>query len=96
MKNKLNNFFCGFSLGLILPFIATYVFYLLQKSYHSLNNFIAINYKYGSLPGILTFCLMINIPVVYYLLKREYYKGARGAFTAIVLWSVFILYLKFK
>lgn len=91
-----NNFFLGFISGLLLPFIATFIFYLFQKSYHTLSNFIAINYKYGTLSGILTFCLMINIPLVYSLLKKDYYKGAKGAFAAIIIWSIFVLYLKFK
>jgi len=100
MKNnkekKINNFFLSFIIGLILPAIAVLIFYFTRTSYNSLKNFILINLKYGKLSGILTFCLMINVPIIYYSLKKEYYKAARGTFLAVIIWTILILYLNFS
>ena len=85
----------GILLGLIAPFIALLLYYLINYRYMTIPGFINFMRLGEMYTPVITLCVLSNLGVFYLFIWKEKYKGARGVLTSTFIWGAFVVYLKF-
>ncbi len=85
----------GMILGLATPFITLVLYYKINFSFMTVDEFI----KYLKLGDIVTslisLCILTNLAVFYPFIWKEKYKGAYGVLASTFIWAAVVVFLKF-
>jgi hypothetical protein len=85
----------GTFLGLLAPFIAFVLYYLINYRYMTISGFINFM-KIGDIfTPVISLCVLVNLGVFYLFIWKEKYIGARGVLASTFIWATFVVYLKF-
>jgi hypothetical protein len=86
----------GFIAGVMLPFIAFYIFYLAKGNHdNGFIGYLKTMSVFNMASPILSVCVIANLGLFYIMLNRNMYKFSQGIVGATVLYGLFIIYLKF-
>jgi len=95
LSRRLNKFWIGLSLGIVLPSVVFLLVYLIGYSKTPFEEFLQFAFVIRALPKILCLCVIPNLAVFYLFLNREYWYATRGVITATLLCTLAILAIKF-
>lgn len=90
-----NNFAGGLLFGLLLPFLAIGVYYLLSGAGQGFFSFLNETQRIRLLSPILSLAALLNLAAFYFFLQKNWYRTVQGVITATLLYAFLILYLKF-
>jgi hypothetical protein len=85
----------GLIFGCIAPFIAMFLYFIINYGYMTIGEFIRFLKMGDNYPVFITMCLLVNLAVFYPFIWKEKYNGAKGVLAATFVWAAFIIYLKF-
>lgn len=90
-----NNFWLGIILGLVLPILALFVYWMWSFKYM---NFAPQFFRFlltgRVLSAVLSLCLIPNLGVFFLFLNRERWKTCRGIILTMLIYGFIIVYLK--
>jgi uncharacterized membrane protein YjjP (DUF1212 family) len=99
---KLNKPIIGFLLGLVLPVLGDIiVYFILFKGQMSFSEYIGMFGKMFStyhdplLPKAMSLSMIMQLVPFIYFTNKHYDLGARGVFSATILWAVLIVLIRF-
>lgn len=84
----------GVLIGLILPTIFIFAFYLINYSYTTFIVMIEHYYEVGKISALLSLSLIINLIVFFTLYWRKFEMAPRGVILATFIWGIAIVYFK--
>ena len=94
---KKDSIVLGIAVGLIVPIIAFWLYYLYNFRIYSPAFFIQYVYKTGLIAPILTICLVINFWLFLLSIKKfDLDNLAKGILISTMLYALFILYFKLR
>jgi hypothetical protein len=97
MLQKLDNVIIGLLLGLILPVIGIYIYYIF--TYHGLTSFTGFIAYFNSVHLFIAYvslsCYITNLPMFFLFIQKEKYQAARGILFATVAYTIWVIYEKF-
>lgn len=93
-KKSFNNLTIGIILGIIIPLISVYFFYLAKNLAQDFGSYIEYLIKYKLVTKILSVAAISNLAVFYIFLQTNRYQSSRGIIIATFLYAIItILYL---
>ena len=94
-----DHFFLGFLLGIIIPMIGIFFFYLFKFLPDNLSFtdflFLVKSNQY-MIPKIISLGLLATIPLITYYKNRKLYTTLKGIFVAIMLYGIIAVLYKFN
>ena len=94
---KKDSLITGIVLGIVIPIIAFWAYYLYNFRIYSPGYFIKFVFRTGMIAPILTICLMLNLWLFLIFIKKlEADKSAKGMMISTMLYALFILYFKLR
>ncbi|HNZ72013.1 MAG TPA: hypothetical protein PKJ43_05285 [Prolixibacteraceae bacterium] len=91
MKNKLlifNKIYVGLLLGLALPVLTFYVYFLIRHHQEiSFEFFISMLHKYRLLFKVVSLCVLVNLPVFYGFIQLKFWQTSKGIVMACFLFA---------
>ena len=95
ISRRLNNFWIGLALGIVLPLFVILFIYLFGYSNKTFSEFLAAAIIRKVLPKILSLCVIPNLAVFYFFLNKEFWYATRGVIAATLLCTISIVIIKF-
>ena len=95
ISRRLNKFWIGLALGIVLPLITFILVYLIGYSKTPLEDFLEFAFVIRALPKILSMCAIPNLAIFYLFLNKEYWYATRGVITATILCTLVVVVIKF-
>ena len=95
LSRRLNKFWIGLSLGIVLPLAVFLLVYLVGYSKTPFEEFLEFAFKIKALPKILCLCVIPNLLIFYFFLNKEFWHTTRGVITATLLCALAVLAIKF-
>lgn len=93
-KYKYDKMIVGVALGILLPSLFIFIFYLVNYSFTSFAITIEHYYEVGRLSALLSLSLLVNLALFFILYKLDYEMAPRGLILATFLWGIAIVYFK--
>lgn len=83
----------GFILGLLMPVISFFAFYLFRYTEISLSDFLNYVYFRGVLSSLLSLNILPNLVLFFFFIRKDYLLSARGVLLATIIFAgaVFII-----
>jgi hypothetical protein len=94
MNRRLNSFWIGAAMGLILPLLVFLIFYLVMYAHVPLGEYLTYSAKMRALPKLLSLCAIPNLIIFYLFLNREYWFATRGVIGATLLYTFGVIAIK--
>lgn len=94
-KAKFNSTYLGCFLGIIVPFITVYIFYLYKYQTLTFVNFLKRLDAVNIASAIVSLCAIPNLFVFFIFIWINYLYTARGVVFATMLYAVFVVCLKY-
>lgn len=91
---KYDNLYLGLLIGILAPIVILLVYYQLNFSYLSVNNFIFKMFVGAVLVPLLSLCTIANLGVFYLFIWKERYYSARGVIFATILYAIVVFTYK--
>lgn len=94
---KLNKTWFGFALGMVLPIISFFAYYMYKLSINnemSLKKFIDILIENEALIAVLSICLLPNLLFFFLLQKLNYWYAIKGVIATVVIYTLFVVVIK--
>ncbi len=85
----------GFILGLLCPLLSLTIYYQVNFSYMTINEFMRYVKLADTFTALISLSVLVNLAVFYPFIWKEKYAGARGVLGATFLWSALVVFLKF-
>ena len=96
MKNfNWDRMWIGLSMGLLCPFIALSIYYLINYNYMTIGGFINYMRTGDTYTPLISLCVLANLVPFYVFLNKEYWQGTRGILAATFVWAAIVVFLKF-
>jgi hypothetical protein len=97
MQKRLDNLFVGIVLGLIMPVVMLFFYYIFTYRYQtSFSGFVAYFSRLNIIVASLSLsCYAANLPLFFLFIWREHYKAGRGVLFATILYTLWVVYEKF-
>lgn len=90
-----NNFAGGLLLGLLLPALALFLYFLVMERESGFFDFIAENQRIRLLSPLLSLAALLNLAAFYFFLQKKWFRTVQGVISATLLYAMLILFLKF-
>ena len=85
----------GFGMGLLLPVITFYLYYLVKFNDLVFVDYIKSIHHYRLLFKIMSLCVLSDLPLFYLFIQFKYYKGSRGIVMACFLYAFAVMSYRF-
>lgn len=97
MQKRFDHIAIGFVLGLIVPVITLFLYYLFTYRYQtSFNGFIEYFSRLKIIVASVSLaCYASNLPLFFLFIWREHNRSARGVLFATVAYTIWVMYEKF-
>ena len=94
MKLKTDHLLLGLAVGLLLPPLSFYIFYLLYYDVMGFYRFIEYTIEMKTFVARTSLCVISNLAGFFLFIYTDRYRSARGVLLATLLWAGLIFYLK--
>lgn len=94
-KIDFDKIWIGFLMGLVCPFLSLTIYYQINFSYMTMNEFMRYVKLADTFTALISLSVLVNLAVFYPFIWKEKYYGARGVLGATFLWSALVVFLKF-
>lgn len=95
MKNKINALIVGLIIGLLVPIIAIYIFFLFSNHQLSWTDYLNHLFRYKLVSHVISIGAISNLLVFFGFSRFDYLKAARGVVFATMLYAIFVAIVKF-
>jgi hypothetical protein len=95
LNKKLNKTWIGLSAGILIPVMATVVFYFAENHTKSYIDYLGLMVRMDILSHIVSICALPNLLIFFIFIWSELYYSARGVVFATMIWAFFVLILRF-
>ncbi len=97
MLKKIDNIFVGLGLGILMPVIGVFVYYLFTfRVQTSFDGFIAYFRSIHLFVAYISLsCYITNLPMFFLFLRKDKYQAARGVLFATIVYTAWVVYEKF-
>ena len=95
MKSKLDKFYVGLTLGLILPSILMYLYWQVNYGYMDLNKFIQFTSMGQIHVKLISLFTAVNLGLFFLFIWRNHNLAARGVLGATFLYTLVVVVVKF-
>jgi len=85
----------GLLLGLLAPFIAFSIYYLINYRYMTVGGFVNYIRLGDTYTPLISLCVLSNLLPFYLMINTEKYQGTKGVLGATFIWAALIIFLKF-
>jgi hypothetical protein len=92
---KYNSLGLGLFLGLAVPLLAFFVFYLVRYSNLSLGEFLSVYKNLGILTHIVSLSVIPDLLVFYGFIRKNLLKSARGVLLATFIFTLTVIIIRF-
>lgn len=94
-KGAIDNVWLGIILGLILPILGIYIYYLVKFGNMEVYLFIKHLKLGNSYTALVTLSVLSNLIAFYPFIEKEKYYAARGVLAATIFWAAVVIALKY-
>ena len=94
MKNKINTLGTGLILGILVPVISFFVFYLIKFRHYDFDDYVTGVMLHAILTKVLSLCILPNLALFFIFIWTNKLTAARGVLTATIFLSIVMLLLK--
>mgnify|MGYP001627207956 CR=1 FL=1 len=95
MVQLANKFSGGLVLGLCIPALALFVYFIVIHPEIGFFAFIAENQRVRLLSPLLSLAALLNLAAFYFFLQKKWFKTVQGVISATLIYALLILLLKF-
>ena len=95
---KLNKTWIGFALGMLLPIISFFAYYMYNLSINnqlSVKKFIDTLLNQEALIAVLSICLLPNLLLFFLFKKLDYWYAIKGVIATVIIYTLLVVVLKF-
>ncbi|MCK9254576.1 MAG: hypothetical protein GX793_10075 [Bacteroidales bacterium] len=95
---KLNKTWFGFALGMLLPIISFFAYYMYNLSINnqlSVKKFIDTLLNQEALIAVLSICLLPNLLLFFLFKKLDYWYAIKGVIATVIIYTLLVVVLKF-
>lgn len=92
---KYNSIWLGLSLGLAVPVLAFFIFYLVRYNNLSLREFLTVYKNLGILTHIVSLSVIPDLLVFFGFIRKNLLKSARGVLLATFIFTLTVIIIRF-
>ena len=92
---KLDKLVWGAILGIILPSVSLYIFYLLKYNHMGLGTFLRSFHEMGILTHVISLSVIPNLILFFLFMQKNFLKGGRGVLLATFIFAFLVLIIRF-
>ncbi len=96
MKERYNSVIMGANLGILVPIMSIYCWYLIKFSHRSFDQFIDMISDMYLLPKVISVSMLANLALFFLFLQFKMYKAGNGVILATFIFGAIILYYKIQ
>ncbi|MCX6312399.1 MAG: hypothetical protein NT084_12280 [Bacteroidetes bacterium] len=97
MLRRLDNLFIGLALGIFLPIVGIFVYYIftyrVETSFSGFIDYFKSVHLFVAYISLA--CYMTNLPLFFLFIWKDKYQGARGVLFATIMYTAWVVYEKF-
>jgi len=95
MKRRFDNLYLGLGVGVLIPIIALFLYYLYDFRFMPISNFLEWTRRNDMFTPYMKRCVIANLAPFFFFIYTERMQSGRGVLFSMFIWAAFIGYLTY-